>query len=231
VVKPTQYLSVYANHIEGLSQGTVAPIGTVNAGQALAPLESKQNEIGAKLDFGSFGAGVALFEIERPSTNINAANIFTNDGEQRNRGLELTAFGEPISGWRVLGGASFTDAELTKTQGGLNDGNTSFGVPKHQYNLGTELDVFALVGLTLTGRWTYTGSQYVDQANTISIPSWHTVDIGARYITKLSNRDFTLRANIDNLLDNDYWSAVTPSFGQVTLGAPRTLKLSATMDF
>jgi len=231
VVKPTHYLSIYANHIEGLSQGQIAPIGTANAGQALSPFESNQKELGAKFDFGTFGAGIALYEIERPSAITNAANIFTNDGEQRNRGLELTAFGEPVNGWRLLGGATFTDAELTKTQGGLNDGNTSFGVPKQQYNVGTELDVFSITGLTLTGRWTYTGSQYVDQTNNLSIPSWHTVDIGARYITKISNRDVVLRANIDNLLDNDYWSAVSPTFGQVMLGAPRTVKLSATFDF
>lgn len=231
VMKPSKYLALYANHIEGLSQGPVAPMTAVNFGQALAPIQSTQNEVGAKLDFGSFGAGLALFEIERPSTRINAANMFVADGEQRNRGIEINAFGEITSGWRVLGGAAFTDAVLSKTQDGANDGNTSFGVPKNQYNLGTEVDVAAITGLTVTGRWIRTGSQFVNQANSMSIPSWDRFDLGARYATKFKQHQLTIRANLENVLDNDYWSAVTPTFGQVTLGAPRVFRLSATYDF
>jgi iron complex outermembrane receptor protein len=231
VVKPTQYLALYANHIEGLSQGPVAPSTATNFGQALAPMQSTQNEVGAKFDFGRFGAGLALFEIERPSTRINAANMFVADGEQRNRGIEINSFGEITSGWRVLGGAAFTDAVLSKTQDGSNDGNTSFGVPKNQYNLGTELDVNTIAGLTVTGRWIRTGSQYVNQANSMSIPSWDRFDLGARYATKFNQSQLTLRANLENVLDKDYWSAVTPTFGQVTLGAPRVFRLSATYDF
>lgn len=236
VVKPLPYLSLYANHIEGLSQGPVAPLvnGTTpvaNAGQTLGPLKSEQNEIGAKVDFGNVGGGIALYQIERPNTTYNAANVFTNDGEQRNRGLEINAFGEPLKGWRILGGASFTDAVLTKTQSGLNDGNNARGVPKNQYNLGTEFDIAALPGLTLTGLWVRTGEQYVDEANALSIPSWNRVDLGARYATTFNNHNLNLRANLENVFDKDYWSAVSPQFGQVTLGAPRALRVSATIDF
>jgi iron complex outermembrane receptor protein len=231
VVKPWQHVSLYANHIEGLSQGPVAPLGSANFGQSLSPLRSKQDEVGVKVDMGRYGASAALFQIERPSTTLNAANVFTNDGEQRNRGIELNTFGEPLDGWRLLGGAAFTDAELTKTQGGLNDGNTSFGVPKHQYNLGTEYDIAALPGLTLTGRWIRTGAQYARQDNSISIPSWERFDLGARYRTKLNQHDVTLRANVENVFDKDYWAGVSPTFGQVTMGLPRTVRISATFDF
>ncbi|HSH73103.1 MAG TPA: TonB-dependent siderophore receptor [Methylophilaceae bacterium] len=230
VIKPWKPLSLYANHIEGLSQGAVAPLGTTNFGTVLSPSRSKQNEIGAKVDFGSYGAGLAVFEIERPSTTTEGG-IFANNGEQLNTGVEFNAYGEPVAGWRVLGGAAFTDAELTKTENGTNDGKTSFGVPKNQYNLGTEYDVAELPGLTLTGRWIRTGSQYVNQTNTLSIPSWDRFDLGARYATKLSNYDVKFRANVENLFDKDYWAAVSPTFGQVTMGAPRTFRLSATFDF
>jgi len=230
-VKPTQYLALYANHIEGLSQGPVAPSTAVNFGQALAPMKSTQNEVGAKLDFGRFGAGLALFEIERPSSRINAANTFVADGEQRNRGIEINSYGEIRPGWRVLGGAAFTDAQLSNTQDGVNNGKTARGVPKNQYNLGTEVDIKTVAGLTVTGRWIHTGSQFVNEANNMSIPSWDRFDLGARYATKFKQGQLTLRASLENILDKDYWSAVTPTFGQVTLGAPRVFRLSATYDF
>lgn len=237
VVKPWKFVSLYANHIEGLSQGPVAPstvgfpaVPVTNAGQALSPLKSSQNEIGAKVDYGNVGASLAVFEIERPNTTY-VGTTFTNDGEQRNRGVEFNAYGEPVMGWRVLGGAAFTDAELTKTENGTNDGNTSYGVPKNQYNLGTEYDIAGIPGFTVTGRWIRTGSQFVNQANTLSIPSWDRFDLGARYATKLNNHDVKFRANVENLFDKDYWAAVSPTFGQVTMGAPRTFRLSATIDF
>lgn len=237
VVKPWKFVSLYANHIEGLSQGPVAPatvgfpaVPVANAGQVLPPSKSRQNEIGVKVDYGNVGASLAVFEIERPNSTY-VGTTFTNDGEQRNRGIEFNAYGEPITGWRVLGGAAFTDAELTKTENGTNDGNTSYGVPKNQYNFGTEFDVAGIPGFTVTGRYIRTGSQFVNQTNTLNIPSWERFDLGARYATKLNDHDVKFRANIENLFDKDYWAAVSPTFGQVTMGAPRTIRLSATFDF
>ncbi|KSV62133.1 hypothetical protein N183_10020 [Sinorhizobium sp. Sb3] len=51
-------------------------------------------------------------------------------GLQVNRGLELSALGEPMDGLRLLGGITFMDVELAKTQGGLHDGKSVTGVPK-----------------------------------------------------------------------------------------------------
>jgi iron complex outermembrane recepter protein len=39
----------------------------------------------------------------------------------------------------------------------------------------------------------------------------------------------TLRANVDNLFDKGYWGSSNAGF--LYLGAPRTLLLSATVDF
>lgn len=54
LVKPLQDLSLYANYIQGLSQGEAAPMTAANAGQVLAPYKAEQYEIGAKYDLGAF---------------------------------------------------------------------------------------------------------------------------------------------------------------------------------
>ncbi|MGT2491972.1 TonB-dependent receptor domain-containing protein [Cupriavidus basilensis] len=54
VVKPwTAQVSLYANYIEGLSQGdTVTDVTARNYGQVFAPYKSKQMEAGVKWDAG-----------------------------------------------------------------------------------------------------------------------------------------------------------------------------------
>jgi len=60
------------------------------------------------------------------------------------------------------------------------------------------------------------------------VPHWTRYDLGARYATKLGGHPLTLRATVENLLDRNYWTA--SDFG-LSLGAPRTALLSATVDF
>ena len=90
-----------------------------------------------------------------------ATNTLQLAGEQRNRGIEINFFGEPLEGFRVLGGAMFLDAVLTKTQAGRNDGWRAAGAPEVQINLASEWDLPFVRGLTVLGRAVYTGPQFV----------------------------------------------------------------------
>ena len=98
-----------------------------------------------------------------------------------------------------------------------------------QLNLGAEWDVPWLRGLTLTGTLVYTGKQYIDAANTQSLPDWTRFDLGARYATEIAGRKTVFRAAVQNVADTKYWSSVA-SFGTFYVGAPRTFRLSMSMD-
>lgn len=231
VVKPLEYLSVYANYIEGLQQGQTAPAGTANEGEVFAPFATEQYEAGIKLDFGDLAATLSAFQITLPSGFIDpGTNLFTVNGEQRNRGVEFNSFGEVIEGVRLLGGATFVQSVLTKTQGGVNQGNDGPGVPSLMVNLGAEWDAPFMRGLTLTGRAIYTSSAAYDQANTRDIPSWTRFDVGARYAIQTAGVPVVVRANILNLFDQDYW-ATADEYGSLGLSAPRTFLLSTSFDF
>lgn len=54
--------------------------------------------------------------------------------------------------------------------------------------------------------------------------------MGARYVTRIEGRPTTFRATVQNLFDHEYWSGVA-SYGAISLGYPRTLQVSATVDF
>lgn len=231
VVRPSRELTLYANYVEGLSQGPVAPAGTANVGAIFPPIQSKQYEAGLKYDFGRIAATVSAFRITQPNGITNPVNnVYGLNGEQRNEGIEFNTFGEVARGVRMLGGVTFMRGVLSKTAGGLQDGNKAIGVPTTQFNLGGEWDAAFMPGLSLTGRAIYTSSQYYNAANSQSIPSWTRIDIGARYKTRMSGTPVTFRAGIENLLDKDYWAAASSSFG-LARGAPRAFLLSATWDF
>jgi iron complex outermembrane receptor protein len=230
VVKPLEYLSLYGNYIEGLSPGQTAPNTAANPGEILPPFITKQQEVGAKIDFGRFATTISLFQISQPNAFVNpTTNIFGADGEQRHRGLELYVFGEVTDGIRLLGGVSLIDSELTKTQGGVNQGNDGIGVPTVQVNLGAEWDVPAVTGLTLSGRGIYTSTQYLNAANTQELPSWTRLDLGARYVIKRNGKPIVIRANVENVFDASYWA--NASRGQLGLSTPRTFLLSSAFNF
>lgn len=233
--KATDRLSLYANYMEGLSQGKIAPSTSVNEDEIFPPFISRQVEVGAKYDAGSFGLTAAVFRIKQPAYETNAVTrVFGPNGKRQNDGVELSVFGEPLKGFRLLGGVMYIDSELTHTTNGTFDGNRAPATPKYNVNLGAEWDVPNVQGLTLTGRGIYSSSQYLDQSNNKEIDAWERFDVGARYAFRVDEKTITLRANVENVADKRYWSSAGASDDSepgLTLATPRTYLLSATVDF
>ncbi|MCG6341947.1 TonB-dependent siderophore receptor [Vibrio fluvialis] len=238
VYQPMLDVSLYANYSEALLPGEIAPStnngsDVANAGEVLKPNRSEQYEVGAKYDNGSYGAVVSLFQISKPSYMYDSNNSYTDNGEQRNRGIELSAFGEPIESVKVLGGVTLIDAEIVKSATTASEGKQAIGVPKVQANVNIEWATPFVEGLTLEGRTLYTGSQYASADNSLELPSWTRFDLGARYGMKLGDNALTLRARVDNVTDTSSWASAGgyPGSNYLVQGAPRTFVLSASYDF
>lgn len=236
VVKPLENVSLYANYIQGLQQGIVVGNLYQNEGQVLPPYATKQYEAGMKVDWGRISTTLAAFEISQPSTitlpSGAARPILAVDGEQVNKGIEFLVFGEVIDGVRLLGGATFIDGRLTKTQNGTFDGKQAQGAPAVRVVLGSEWDTPFLSGFTLSGRVTYTDEQPVSNVSrTLIIPDWTRVDLGARYTfaSPWNNKPIIVRFNVENVFNKNYW--VTGYNGFVMPSQPRTYMLSSTFNF
>ena len=229
VVKPLENVSVYANYTSGLTRGGVAPATAANAGEIFPPFKSKQYEGGVKVDWGRAITSISVFQIDRPNSITDpTTQIYSFDGEQRNRGVELAAFGEAVPGLRLMASATFYDATLHRTAGGVNEGNDANGVPKHAFNLGVDWDTPWVQGLSLNARAIHTSAIPFNATNTLELPSWTRFDVGARYATEINGRSVVFRANVENLFNRDYWLA---SGTFATVAAPRTVLLSAQIDF
>lgn len=241
VVKPWgEDISLYASYVEGLSQGnTVTTETDVNFGKTFAPFQTKQYEMGAKYQHGSWLHTLAAYQIEKPSTitefyatPINGSTQITTDGgETTSKGLEYGFSGNVTDDVIIWGNLAYIDAEYTKGMSGKVElsGNTVEGQPEFTAGLGIEYKL-PVDGLSVNARANYVDSQYLNNTNTLELPDYTLLDIGAKYTTNLGGVDTTFRANIDNVTDEKYWAGVFNS-GFTTLGAGRTYKLGVSFDF
>lgn len=229
VVKPMANVALYGNFTSGLSRGTTAPLGTANVGEVFAPYKSKQYEAGVKVEQGKLLAGVSVFQIDRPNAVTDpVTTVYSMDGNQRNRGLELSLMGEAARNLRLMASATLYDAELQRTAGGVNEGNDANGVPKRALSAGVDWDLPWIAGLSLNARAIHTSDIPLNAANTLILASWTRLDIGARYRTSMMGTPVALRASVENAADKRYWLA-SGSFAST--GAARTVLVSAQVDF
>lgn len=240
VYKPTDQISLYANYAEALIAGKVTPalvngIIVANPNEALDPFTGEQAEVGVKYDAGTFGGTLSVFRTTLQSDYFDTTTrIYSASGEQENSGVELTVYGEPVDGLRLIGGATWLDSEIKDALVASQEGKTPTGVPEFQASLNAEWDVHAVEGLTLEGRVVHTGPQQANIENTAELDSWTRLDAGARYTFVAGDRPVTLRARVENLTDENQWVAVggySTTANYLTLGAPRTFRVSISTDF
>ena len=231
VYKLSKQVSIYANHIEGLSQGDTVAANMGNPGYTLPPYVSRQREVGLKIDTGRLGFTAAVFDTAKPRPLAFGAVM--EQGEDRHRGIELTTYGEVARGLKLLGGLTWLDTRQLDTGDATTEDKRTLGIARTQATLGTEWEVRGVEGLAVDGRVIYTGGVYADSANTLPVPSWTRLDLGARYAFEAGSSLLTLRVRVDNATNRSYWASAGgyPNIGYLVIGAPRTFGVSLSADF
>jgi iron complex outermembrane receptor protein len=230
--KPAAAWTVYGSYAEGIEQGGTAPLGTANQNEVLDPLQSKQVELGSKLQLpGGALLTAALFEIDRGLEYVNSANVYVQDGRQVHRGVELAVQGQVLPMLRVVAGTAWLQAKVEDSGDPTLDGKRPQGVPQWQANVFADLDLGTWQpGLSVNGGVYYGGKKAIDIENTWFADAFVRLDLGARYMQRLAaGRSATYRLVIENVADKRYLANTT--WGALTFGAPRTVKAAATVDF
>ena len=183
-----------------------------------------------KYDLGKWAATLAAFDIKSPTLiEDTATHIFAPTGEVHHRGIELNAFGEPVTGTRITGGLMLLDATYEGTNGGIYDGNQVAATSRWNAVLGVEHDLRAVPGLTLTTHLTYSSKSYINEANSFEVDPWVTWDLGARYKFNAGQVPMTVRFDVYNVTNRNYWRALINN--GIFLGKERTFMLSLSADF
>ncbi len=233
--KPASNVSLYASYSEGIEQGGTAPSDAANRNEVLKPLESRQGEIGAKVELAPNALlTAAVFRIDKGLEYINAANLYVQDGSQVHEGAELTLSGQIGPRLRVIAGTAYLKASVRETANRALIGKRPQGVPRWQANLYADYDLQAVLpglpGLSVNGGIYYGGDKAIDAANTWLADSYVRVDAGVRYRHAIAGGKLvTLRVGVENLTDRRYLANTTS--GALTFGMPRSVKGSLAIDF
>ncbi|MEG3060378.1 MAG: TonB-dependent receptor [Comamonas sp.] len=228
VFRPAPWLSAYGSYIEALEQGSTAPRTAANAYEVFPPIKSRQYEFGLKAEQVDWSASAAVFRTTQALTYTTSAGRYSQDGEARYQGVELSGKARLARSWTLLASGVFLDAQNTATSLGQYDGRRTPGASKRQFAAYAEYELPGMP-LTLTGGWRHVSARALDMANNWSLPGYATFDLGARYVTRTAGARTTLRLNVENLGEKAYW--LMAGSNRLVQGAPRTVKLGAQFEF
>lgn len=233
--QPQKWLSLYGNYVENFG----ATNGQKADGSMLPPESAQQWEGGLKTEFfdGRLSSTLSYFDLTKQNV---ATTDLTNPlysiaiGEVRSRGPEVDIKGEILPGWNAIATYANLDVRVTKDNSGL-EGNRMYGVPRNMGSLWNTYDFqqATLKGLKVGGGLTLRDSS-TNPSNTYNVPSYTTVDLMAAYSLKLNKSKISFQLNVNNLLDKNYFQAMTSDLNassRVTIGTPRSLMGSVKIEF
>ena len=217
--KPVENGSIYASYATSANPvGVDGGDGSEAIGQAymdLKPEEARTIELGTKWDLfhDRLNLTAAIFRTEKQNTRIQLdAGTYTNGGESKVDGIELTATGKITDKWDITAGYSYLDTEITNpgpscTRAGVctypnpAKGKQLPNVPENSATLWTTYKV--LPELTLGAGAIAMDKVYGDAANTKWVPGYVRYDAMARYNV---NKNVDLQLNVNNLSDKRYFT-------------------------
>ncbi|MEQ9918738.1 TonB-dependent siderophore receptor [Pectobacterium aroidearum] len=240
--KPLPNVMTYVAYADSLEQGGTAPIDplnpVVNEGQTLKPYRSTQYEAGVKTQWDGLNLNAAIFRLERPFAYVASDNVFKEQGNQVNTGLELMADGEVFSGLHLYGGMTLLDPKLKDTELAVTRNKRVVGVPKFQANLLTEYSHPSYPNMVYMANLHYTGKRAANDTNTAWADSYVTLDLGTRYGFKIYDKPAAFRIALNNVTNEHYWASIFPGStdginggANAFVGDPREIRASLTVDW
>ena len=217
--KPMKNGSIYASYATSANPvGVDGGDGSEAIGQAymdLKPEEARTYEVGTKWDLFNdrLNLTAAVFRTEKQNTRIQFdAGTYTNGGESKVDGVELSATGKITDKWDITAGYSYLDSEMTNPGPSCNRAGTCTypnpakgkqlpNVPKNSATLWTTYQV--LPQLTVGAGALGMDKVYGDAANTKYVSGYVPYDAMARYNV---NKNVDLQLNVNNLSDKRYFT-------------------------
>ena len=180
--------------------------GTTSGRQPLDAEESVQYEAGVRVTADRLNINAAGFIIEKDNMAISDplnAGFEVAQGRARSQGAELTVDGYATSNLYLSAGYGYTDTEVLRTDDETLEGNRFVNVPLHTAALQSRYYLNAVTGLSLGGTVAYVDERPANADNSVTLPAYTRVDLGAYYaVTDALQLDLLL----NNVTDEEIFS-------------------------
>ncbi|MBF7073109.1 TonB-dependent siderophore receptor [Glaciecola sp. MH2013] len=230
IVKPNDDMSFYVSYSKSFLPRSGDQFLTLNLNsEALAPEEFENREIGMKwnpTDTLAFTA--AIFEIERENGSVvdptnPERSLLTGTTTD---GFELQLVGNITDEWEINAGYSYLDGEeMGRVVDGVESNRTLSQVPENMFTLWNNYAFSDKLSVGLG--YIYQSEQFTSLSNAVELPSFSRVDVAAYYQL---NSKTSIQLNIENLLDEDYFSAAHND-NNITVAEPVNARVSLSYTF
>ncbi|MBF7681943.1 TonB-dependent siderophore receptor [Acinetobacter sp. B5B] len=205
VYEPIEQLSLYASYNQSFQPLSDALTVYRNL-SGLQPTKTQSYEVGAKWDVTpDYNVSLSIF-------NTTQNNVLQSDpadktgqtalvaGEQRSRGVEVTAVGQLTDKLSILAGYAYLDAKITKSVlASVPVGSLAALTPKNSANVWAKYQFndhwYAAVG----GR--AQTSQYAASTNVLKLPGYAVMNAAVGY----NHERYDVGLNVNNIFDRHYF--------------------------
>ena len=226
--------SVYASYTQIYkTQSSYAPGNSL-----LEPVDGENYETGIKGEYfdGALNTSLALFQTDlrnMPEAIAGVRNCgvtlsstcYQEGGKVRNRGFEVEVSGQPLEGWNLSAGYTYSDPEYVA---GSNKGNDYYTrIPRRLLKVSSDYQLPGRLDQWRVGGDVFAQSRTSTSASTYDIrqSGYALLNLHANYQI---NRQLSLQYNLNNALDKKYYQSLPTSnnWGGLYYGDPRNFAVT-----
>jgi catecholate siderophore receptor len=229
IYKPVANASLYASYSRSYLPQSGDQFTSLDASTSALESEKFENfELGGKWDVTpAINLTAAIYRLDRSNTRAPGAVAGTIEltGEQRSKGLELTANGKLLPNWQMSLGFALQDAEIRSGTTAAPAGRKVPLVPRTQASLWTRYDINDRVGLGLGV--VNQASSFTSISNAVVIPAYTRFDAAA-FVRVTEGID--VQVNVENLFNAGYFPTAHND-NNISTGGPRSARFTVRTKF
>ena len=206
----TDRLALYAGYTRGLEESGLAPVNAANRNEALPAIRTRQVDGGVRWALpGGMKLVAGVFDVAKPYFNTDERNVFNVLGDVRHRGAEISLAGNPTERLSLVAGAVLMRPRVTGAA--VDDGRVGarpLNQPERTLRGNAEYRPAFAPGFSVDLAVANVGRRYASRDNTVTVPSYTLVDLGARYRFRIGKAPATFRLQMQNVRDVFAWNIV-----------------------
>lgn len=230
VAHVSKKLVLYGSYTTGLEEGGVAPDNAINKDAAAPAIITKQWDAGLRYSIApSLRVVAGVFDVRKPYYNLDQINFYRRLGEIRQRGVEVSLAGTPISGVSLVAGALFLKPRVTGEEVDAGRiGPKPVGQTDRLIIINADYELPNVKGVSLNVGITSIGDRVASSDNQLSIPARTVFDLAGRYKFKVGGAPATATLRLGNVFNKFGWR--TNSSAVFTTNAQRRVSLTVAAD-
>ena len=228
-VNPKRNVTLYGSYTRGLEDSPIAPPSAVNRGEPPAATPTWQIDGGVRVAVQPhLQLLLGGFKVQKTYFDFDTSGRYTDVGEISSKGVESSATWTDAEGLTLVAGAVWLRPEVTRRGPEFAaPGYVPIGPVPGTVNLNLDYAPRAWRGWGTSMQWTWLSARVETTDDRYRLPPLGALNVGVRYLLKLSMHQFSARMDIGNVTNAAGLTLSSQYLAIPQLGRNYTLTLAA----